>query len=367
MNARKIPNRTIDLIGVVTDEMLAMFAERMKEIQEYDMALYEYNMKVKKEYKEPYETIRINLSTPGGSVMAGAGIMGIMDEAIAPIHVHVIGSCMSMGISILAHAETRSATKFSSFMIHGMGDGTYGYLDESIQRLAYDKELEKKLNIELTKRTNYTIEELESYNNVAHFFGYEEALEKGLLTKDIYDMTPPPRFNKAQFEEIIKGDLDEGYTMDEVLDAFTSDNLQDNELDIVLDLLAKYEDEFKKNEVNEDLPKEELDARLKEAEESEVLENNAEGEVDAIEEKIFVEPFEGVNNDEIEVMEFNEFVGIFAHYYDALGYLFTGEYTFLEVATQLQKMIDDFKDVPVEILMDYLEVIADSDGGDLDE
>jgi len=357
-NARKIPSRNIDLIGVVTDEMLAAFAERMKEIQEYDLALYEYNMKVKKEYKEPYETIRINLSTPGGSVMAGAGIMGIMDEAIAPIHVHVIGSCMSMGISILAHAETRSATKFSSFMIHGMSTGTYGYLDEGIQSLDYYKELEKELNVELTKRTKYTLEELESYSNVAHFFGYNEALEKGLLTKDIYDTTPPPRFSKAQFEDIVKSDLADGYTMDEVLDAFNSDNLQDNELDIVLDLLAKYEEAFKKNEAKEDeVDEEKLEAKAEEKEE----------EVDPIEEKVFVEPCEMVTKDGSDEMNFEEFIDIFAPYYDALSYLFTGEYTFLEVATELQKIIEDLKDVDINLIMDFLEVIADVDEEDLNE
>lgn len=361
MNTRKIPSRNIDLIGVVTDEMLAMFAEKMKEIQEYDMALYEYNSKVKKEFKEPYETIRINLSTPGGSVMAGAGIMGIMDEAIAPIHIHVIGSCMSMGISILAHAETRSATKFSSFMIHGMSTGTYGYLDEGIQSLDYYKELEHELNVELTKRTKYTVEELESYSNVAHFFGYKEALEKGLLTKDIYDMTPPPRFSKAQFEEIVKSDLADGYTMDEVLDAFNSDNLQDNELDIVLDLLTKYEEAFKANEeVEEEGVKEE--AKVEEKEE-EVKEE----EVDAIEEKVFVEPCEVVTKDGSDEMNFEEFIDIFAPYYDALSYLFTGEYTFLEVATELQKIIEDLKDVDIELIMDFLEVIADVDEEDLNE
>ena len=288
MSPRKVPSRSIDLIGVVTDEMLAAFAERMKEIQEYDMALYEYNSKVKKEFKEPYETIRINLSTPGGSVMAGAGIMGIMDEAIAPIHVHVIGSCMSMGISILAHAETRSATKFSSFMIHGMSTGTYGYLDEGIQSLDYYKELERELNVELTKRTKHTIEELESYSNVAHFFGYKEALEKGLLTKDIYDMTPPPRFSKAQFEEIVKSDLADGYTMDKVLEAFNSDKLQDNEMDIVLELLVKYEEAFKENE------KEEEEDEVEEVEEKEEVEEAKEEEVDPIVEKVFAEPCEMV-------------------------------------------------------------------------
>ena len=362
MNTRKVPSRNIDLIGVVTDEMLAMFAEKMKEIQEYDMALYEYNSKVKKEFKEPYETIRINLSTPGGSVMAGAGIMGIMDEAIAPIHIHVIGSCMSMGISILAHAETRSATKFSSFMIHGMSTGTYGYLDEGIQSLDYYKELEHELNVELTKRTKYTVEELESYSNVAHFFGYKEALEKGLLTKDIYDMTPPPRFSKAQFEEIVKSDLADGYTMDEVLDAFNSDNLQDNELDIVLDLLAKYEEAFKKNEAKDDDEVEEVDEEKAEAKAEE-----KEEEVDPIVEEVFAQPCEMVSKDDSDEMDFKEFIDIFAPYYDALSYLFTGDYTFLEVATELQKLIEDLKDVDIELIMDFLEIIADADEEDLNE
>lgn len=261
---------------------------------------------------------------------------------------------MSMGISILAHAETRSATKFSSFMIHGMSAGTYGYLDEGIQSLDYYKELEHELNVELTKRTKYTVEELESYSNVAHFFGYKEALEKGLLTKDIYDMTPPPRFSKAQFEEIVKSDLEDGYTMDEVLDAFDSDNLQENEMDIVLNLLMKYEEAFKKNEV-------------KEAKGEKIEEKEEEKEVDPIVEEVFAQPCEMVAKKDFEEMDFNSFIDIFAPYYDTLSYLFTGEYTFLEVATELQKLIEDFRDVDIELIMDFLEIIADIDEGDLNE
>ena len=146
--------------------------------------------------------------------------------------------------------------------------------------------------------------------------------------------------------------------MDEVLDAFKSDNLQDNELDIVLDLLAKYEEAFKKNEVKEDeVEEEKLEAKAEEKEE----------EVDPIVEEVFAQPCEMVSKDDSDEMDFKEFIDIFAPYYDALSYLFTGDYTFLEVATELQKLIEDLKDVDIELIMDFLEIIADADEEDLNE
>ena len=174
-------------------------------------------------------------------------------------------------------------------------------------------------------------------------------------------MTPPPRFSKAQFEEIVKSDLADGYTMDEVLDAFNSDNLQDNELDIVLDLLAKYEEAFKKNEAKDD-EVEEVDE-----EKAEVKAEEKEEEVDPIVEEVFAQPCEMVSKEDSDEMDFKEFIDIFAPYYDALSYLFTGDYTFLEVATELQKLIEDLKDVDIELIMDFLEIIADADEEDLNE
>jgi hypothetical protein len=74
-----------------------------------------------------------------------------------------------------------------------------------------------------------------------------------------------------------------------------------------------------------------------------------------------------ITKDGSDEMNFEEFIDIFAPYYDALSYLFTGEYTFLEVATELQKIIEDLKDVDIELIMDFLEVIADVDEEDLNE
>ena len=150
--------------------------------------------------------------------------------------------------------------------------------------------------------------------------------------------------------------------MDEVLDAFNSDNLQDNELDIVLDLLAKYEEAFKKNEAKDDDEVEEVDEEKAEAKAEE-----KEEEVDPIVEEVFAQPREMVSKEDSDEMDFKEFIDIFAPYYDALSYLFTGDYTFLEVATELQKLIEDLKDVDIELIMDFLEIIADADEEDLNE
>ena len=363
MNKREIPCRTIDLIGTVDDKMLYEFAEKMRAIHDYDMELYEYNSRMMPQHRIPYETIRINLSTPGGSVMAGTAIMGIMDEQVAPIHVHVIGSCMSMGISILAHAQSRSATKFSSFMIHGMSTGTWGYLDEGVGSLEYYKELERELNIELTKRTKYSLEELENYSNVAHFFGYQEALDKGLLTQDVYDNNPKPRFSREEFEECIMGDLEEGLTIDEIIKEFEKDDILECEWDIVLDILSEYEEyEVKDNILKGDEDDEVQVGDMEDEGEVESIEDENENEddeesEDAIEIPVVYDVPEDMEmKNTIDVKVFSRI--LVENFEDLLPYI-QGDYTAHEVAVIMTSMIDELADVDIEVIVKHLMYLND--------
>ena len=354
---KKAPNRVIDLVGQVNDEMLANFSIQMREIIDYDMEIYEFNKMVKNEYKQEYETIRINLSTPGGSVTAGIGIMGVMDEAIAPIHIHVTGQCMSMGISILAHADTRSACKFSSFMIHGMSTGTWGYLDEGRDSLDYFKNLEKELNEEIASKTKYTVEELNSYANVAHFFGYKEALEKGLLTKDIYDPTSEPRFSKKQLLQVIASDVDKGLTSGEILDAFIKDELYDCEMEMVLEILEELE-EYENEQAEEDDEVEEVVEDIaKEGNEDVNIEVVDAEPVDS-EEDINVEdilPVEEVE-DGLDGIEFQMFLDDLA-YNDYPEDLFTGDLSPEEITKWLMENLEDFEVYDFEYLLTCVEFL----------
>lgn len=340
MNLKKAPCRVIDLIGTVNDEMLAQFSDKMRDIIAFDMEVMDYNNKVKPEFQMTYEPVRINLSTPGGSVMAGVGIMGIMDESLAPIHVHVVGSCMSMGISILAHAQTRTAVKFSSFMIHGMSAGAWGYLDESVQSLEYYKSLEKELNEELVKRTKYTMEDLEKYTNVAHFFSYQEALEKGLLTEDVYNKKQQPRFEREDFVECIMDDLNSGMSLEEIMKAFEGDNLYECEWDIVLDILAKLEEKMQEDEQEQD--GEEKVEEVKEEEEQLPEEVDAEVNEDMIE---YVEDYQ---------YTLEELLEMFDYHFDEIEPMLNGNYTAKEIAEFMKANVESFEDVALDVIVDFL-------------
>lgn len=344
MNLKKAPCRVIDLIGTVNDEMLAQFSDKMRDIIAFDMEVMEYNNKVKPEFQMAYEPIRINLSTPGGSVMAGVGIMGVMDESLAPIHVHVVGSCMSMGISILAHAQTRTAVKFSSFMIHGMSAGAWGYLDESVQSLEYYKSLEKELNEELVKRTKYTMEELEKYTNVAHFFSYQEALEKGLLTKDLYNKKQQPRFKREEFVECIMDDLNHGMSVEDIMKAFEGDDLYECEWDIVLDILAKLEEKMQ-----EDEQKEKEEEKVEEVKEEEKVEEvQVPEEVDVEVEEAMIEYVEDYQ------YTLGELLDMFDYHFDEIEPMLNGNYTAREVAEFMKVNVESFEDVALDVIIDFL-------------
>jgi Zn-dependent peptidase ImmA (M78 family) len=256
-----------------------------------------------------------------------------------------------------------------------MSTGTWGYLDEGLDSLDYFKSLEKDLNLELTKRTKYTLEELEKYTNVAHFFNYQEALDKGLLTKDIYDTKPQPRFKREEFVECIKDDLEHGMSIDDIVEAFEGDELYESEWDIVLDILAKVEKKVLEDEHLKEV--EEVKKEIEEAEsdeDDEVCEDEVE-DIEVCEDE--VEQFEEaetevnnfynvdeedivINEDDIECVDitFQEFITILDMHFDDVKHVLNGEYTSKEVANYLQENIVQFNKVDEQVLINYLILIC---------
>lgn len=64
------------------------------------------------------EDINIRLNTPGGCVFLGNSVVDRILSSTCRIHIHAYGEISSMGISILAAGDTRSASPLTSFMHH---------------------------------------------------------------------------------------------------------------------------------------------------------------------------------------------------------------------------------------------------------
>ena len=211
-------SRVIDIEGAITPEVASKFCHEMSLLIEEDLIINEFNNQMTQveggeAYMIPYDTIRINLSTPGGYVLYGCAMLDIMDECIAPIHIHVRGLCMSMGIPLLCKAGKRTAGKHASFMLHGSGMHTGGYTEEIKSTIEYQEKQDNLLNQIILEATNITPEQLDKSATKMWYLDYAEALEVGLLTHDLYDT------GKSAIKEVDEIDDEEELSGEQVIEA----------------------------------------------------------------------------------------------------------------------------------------------------
>ena len=107
----------------------------------------------------------------------------------SPNTIHTIGTgvIMSAGISILAAGDTRAATKYASFMHHGLSNGpgnSWENIATQEQNLKASKDLDRTRFRYLAERTKKPYSFWASAGkHVDHSFSAEEALEYGLIEK----------------------------------------------------------------------------------------------------------------------------------------------------------------------------------------
>ena len=143
--------RRLFLTGEVADTSVQPIIESILKISEED----EENAKVWKavglEYKRP--PIELYIDSPGGSVYAGMGLIDVMNCATTPVNTTVIGKAMSMGFCILAAGKHRTAMPNSALMYHDMSYGQYGSMEDHKRYYKVVKDLAKRCNAGLLKRT----------------------------------------------------------------------------------------------------------------------------------------------------------------------------------------------------------------------
>lgn len=182
-------NRKLNLFGQINEVTARALIEELEEIIEEDTMILDYNDKIKEESdKIQYKTVKITISSPGGDVSWGNAIINTLDGMIAPIHTHVIGECASMAIYIFLQGDIRTAGDLSVFGLHGSGSCLGGYVEEMKSTLSIIEKMNDILDLELLRETNFTEEEIKDFQTCLRWLNYEEALQKGLITKDIYNI-----------------------------------------------------------------------------------------------------------------------------------------------------------------------------------
>lgn len=100
------------------------------------------------------DPIYLVLNTPGGSVMAGLGLMQYINTLRRPVHV-VANFAASMGFHILQSSKIRYITKYGTIMSHRASGGFEGDIPQQVaSRFKHIVDLVEKMDDQVISRTN---------------------------------------------------------------------------------------------------------------------------------------------------------------------------------------------------------------------
>jgi ATP-dependent Clp protease, protease subunit len=148
-------NRHFYLGESVTEASMKEIIKNIRELNRYDD---EQEKKVVDYEREPIELI---VSSYGGSVYDGFGLVDVMGLSKTPIHTVCIGKAMSVGFIILIAGHKRFMTPMATAMYHQISTGVWAEL-EKIKRCVKECErLEAMYDTYVLKRTNLMKEKLD--------------------------------------------------------------------------------------------------------------------------------------------------------------------------------------------------------------
>lgn len=137
--------------------------------------------------QDPTRDITMHLDSPGGSVMAGLGIIDLMNYIEADVVTVNLGMCASMGSVLLSSGTKgkRSSLIYSKVMTHMVSHGTKGNIQDTrvdqLEAEKYNYLLFKKLS----ENTGKSFNEVYDLSRVNKWFNSDEALKFGLIDEII--------------------------------------------------------------------------------------------------------------------------------------------------------------------------------------
>ncbi len=133
--------------------------------------------------EDPEEPIQMYVSSPGGVIYAGMGIIDTMNMIPNPIHTVAVGFTASFGTVILTAGAKghRYALPNATIHMHQPLGGAQGQATDIVIQANEISRLKKNLNMILAERTGQPIEKIEEDTNRDLFMSAKEAVEYGLV------------------------------------------------------------------------------------------------------------------------------------------------------------------------------------------
>ena len=135
--------------------------------------------------KDPSSPIHLYISSPGGSVLDGYGIIDTMNLIEAPVYTYTIGLAASMGALIFLNGTNRYMLPHSELMLHQPLGGVSGQASDIEITANRIIKMKKDINEMIATRCNLALEEVEKFTDRDRYFNATEAIEYGLADEII--------------------------------------------------------------------------------------------------------------------------------------------------------------------------------------
>ena len=135
-----------------------------------------------KDIKKP---IHLYISSPGGSVLDGYGIIDTMNLIEAPVYTYTIGLAASMGALIFLNGAKRYMLPHSELMLHQPLGGVSGQASDIEITANRIIKMKKDINEMIATKCNLDIEKVEKFIDRDRYFNATEAIEYGLADEII--------------------------------------------------------------------------------------------------------------------------------------------------------------------------------------
>lgn len=149
---------------------------------------------------DPSAVIKLEICTPGGSVLDGLAIVDKIQEIPNPVIAFNTGHSASMGTAICAACDYAYGSENASFMIHEMSSGMQGKFRDLKTQMEFDEKLNNCLMGIIAKKCGKTVDEIMADAVRDNWMTAKEALEYGLIDA----ITPKPKKNKKALNDFIK-------------------------------------------------------------------------------------------------------------------------------------------------------------------
>ena len=135
--------------------------------------------------KDPSSPIHLYISSPGGSVLDGYGIIDTMNLIEAPVYTYTIGLAASMGALIFLNGVKRYMLPHSELMLHQPLGGVSGQASDIEITANRIIKMKKDINEMIATKCNLDIEKVEKFIDRDRYFNATEAIEYGLADEII--------------------------------------------------------------------------------------------------------------------------------------------------------------------------------------